>query len=328
MAGRKLGRGLQFLLSNQGVPKPAERAVEELDGVELEASRSGGSSQNTATSDQLHRIPIGDLVANPNQPRQEFDEKALDQLAASIRKSGVLQPILVRRTATGYELIAGERRLRAARMAGLTEIPALVRSVDEQQQSLLALVENLQREDLDPIEKAEAFRAIRERTNWTHDQLATELGFERSSISNMLRLLELPAPVQTLVRTRRLTMGHARALLAAPSERRRELADLVLDQGLSVRATEKLASESRKEPGEPKSTPKPSSKAAWAVEMETHLRSALGCPTNVSFRRGKGRIVLELGSREEFDRVYELLMTTVPGSNEEELIAQRRSENN
>src|SRR6058998_1353796 len=207
---RGLGRGLGALLSSE--PSEAEALVD---------------------------VPIAQIEVNPNQPRKVFDFTALDELAASIRSSGVIQPIIVRRVAGSYQLIAGERRWRAARQAGLDRIPAIVRDATDAQSIELALVENLLREDLNPIETAQAYQKLLAEFGWTQEELAQRIGKDRTSIANCLRLLRLPELIQADLRGGRLTMGHARALLSltSPGEQLK-LREEILAHSWSVRATE------------------------------------------------------------------------------------------
>ena len=313
MAGRKLGRGLKFLLS--------ETASEE--EVELEAAPRANAESDTEPaqpeSRALLRLPLEQIRANPHQPRKVFDSQELHQLAHSLKEQGLIQPIVVRKEGDAYQLIAGERRLRAAKLAGLLEIPAFVRQVNDYELRLLALVENLQRSDLDPIEKARAFQELKDGSGLTHQKLAEEVGLERSSVSNYLRLLELPKAVQQRIARRELSMGHARALLAAAADQRVRLAARVVEQELSVRETERLAREGLEQPSHADSAASqeraqraPSSKAAWARDMEQELKQVLGCPVQVSYRQGKGKIQLNIASKDEFTRIYELLLDKLP----------------
>src|SRR2546423_7092756 len=204
-------------------------------GRGLDALLSSTPGTDEATSD----IPIDQIHGNPNQPRKLFDSKALNELAASIQTSGVIQPIVVRRHGDSYQLIAGERRWRAARQAGLTRIPALVREATDAQSLEIALVENLLREDLNPMEEAEGYQKLLAQFGWTQEELGQRVGRDRSSIANALRLLRLPDEIQADLRSGRLTMGHARALLALPTAADQlRLRNEILEHDWSVRATE------------------------------------------------------------------------------------------
>jgi len=210
-----LGRGMAALLGNAAPPTPSGRTVMQL--------------------------PIEAVQRNAAQPRKSFDEKRLEELAGSIREHGVLEPILVRRSGTGYAIVAGERRWRAAQRAGLKEIPALLREANDRESFEMALVENLQRADLNAMEEAEAFDALTREHGLTQEQVAVRVGKERSTVSNAMRLLKLPADVRDLLRGGALEMGHARALLPLEkAETIRKLAQQVVREGLSVRATEAL----------------------------------------------------------------------------------------
>jgi len=196
-------------------------------------------SATPGADDVLIEIPVDQVEANPDQPRKSFSSEALEELIASIRASGVIQPVIVRRRGVGYQLIAGERRWRAARQAGLERIPAIVRDATDAESLELALVENLLREDLNPIDEAEAYEKLLGQFGWTQEELAGRIGRDRSSIANSLRLLRLPEEIQADLRGGRLTMGHARALLALtnPTDQLR-LRDDILAHAWSVRATE------------------------------------------------------------------------------------------
>jgi len=286
MAIRKLGRGLDGLLKAK-VPEPAADAV--------------------ATEGPTTTVPVAALAPNPHQPRQILDEAELEHLAASIREHGILQPLVVRPSGEGYEIVAGERRFRAALVAGLDEVPAVVRDVPDEQMLELALVENLQRQDLDAIEKAESFKAYLASTGRSQSAAAERLGLDRSTVSNMIRLLELPAEVQMMVRQGLVAMGHARAILAAEDARRQvRLAERVAREGLSVRQVERMVASP---PAKAKGKKRRKAKGADVRELEGRLREALG--TKVAVEPGKkagtGRIVIDFYSQDDLDRILDRL---------------------
>lgn len=273
-------------------------------------------------------VPVASVRANRFQPRRHFDEEALAELRESIRTHGVLQPIAVRRDGEEFEIIAGERRWRAAREAGLTHIPAVVReSATDAQMLELALVENVQREDLDPIERASGYRRMVDELGLTQDGVAQRVGLKRATVTNHLRLLDLSDQIQRMVARSALSMGHARALLglADPAERSR-LADVIVQQGLSVRQVEErvrvlngatkpqtLLDQERDElDGEHRLAPRGSTDHAdpspWVRTVEESLRRALGARVAVrSGSKGGGQIVIDYADRQDLDRLIELL---------------------
>ena len=242
---------------------------------------------------------------NPRQPRKRFDPESLATLTASITEHGVLQPILVTETIDGYQLVAGERRLRAAQAAGLDRIPAVVRQLADREQLELALVENLQREDLDPLETADAYRQLIDEFGFSQDDLATRIGRARSTVANTLRLLDLAPGVQAAVADGRLTEGHGRALGGLAPGLQDRVLDSVIGQDLSVRQTEELVRRLR----EPKSEPGPPIRRADPdlERVEEDLRRALGTKVSLARSRRGGRIVIEYYSDEELGRLYERL---------------------
>jgi ParB family chromosome partitioning protein len=252
-------------------------------------------------------ILISRISPNPYQPRKRFSEDDLASLRASIAAHGVLQPILVSETSTGYQLVAGERRLRAAQAAGLDRIPAVIRQLVDRDQLELALVENLQRADLDPIETADAYRMLMNRFGLSQDDVATRVGRARSTVANTLRLLELAPDVQGAVADGRLTEGHGRALGGLPTEHQARVLDSVIGQELSVRQTEELVRRLRA----PKPTPAETAPARQAdpdlERVEEELRRALGTKVSLAKSRRGGRIVIEYYSDEELGRLYERL---------------------
>lgn len=264
---------------------------------------------------QLRELPIATIVANTYQPRDHFDEEALVSLSASIRSVGVLQPILVRQTGEdSFELIAGERRWRAAKRAGLQTIPAIVRPVADGDSLEQALVENLHREDLSPLEEAAAYQRLMEEFSMTQDQVATRVGRSRSSVANTLRLLQLPASIQRLLRDGRLTAGHARALLGTPDRSFQEsLAKAVVNERLSVRDVEERVrehGESSTDGGSGEPRPVATVKAAADLEAEGLLAEHLDTRVSVSSGRSKGRIVIEYSN---FDDLARIVTTIVDG---------------
>jgi ParB family chromosome partitioning protein len=254
-------------------------------------------------------VSVHDLAANPNQPRKTFHEEGLEELAASIRENGVLQPILVRRVDSGLEIVAGERRVRAARMANLNEIPALVCTLAESESMRVALLENIQREDLDAIEEAEAYKAIMDHYGASHGELAVMLGKSRPAVSNMLRLLRLETSIRQLLQSGDLTMGHARALLGVEDTALRlRLAREVGRDGWSVRQLEhKVLKLTTLDEGKPKrrQRKKQDPDAPALREYESRMFEHLGSRCSIS-RRGKtGSIKIEFFSNEELERVLE-----------------------
>ena len=251
-------------------------------------------------------IPLARIRENPRQPRLRMDNEALASLADSIRQHGVIQPILVTETIDGYTLVAGERRVRAARIAGLERIPAIVRQLADRQQLELALVENLQREDLDPMEAARAYRELMDEFSFTQEDLATRVGRARSTVANTLRLLELHPAVQDAVAASLITEGHARALGGLPTEAQAPAVTTVIADDLSVRQTEELVRRVR--------TPRPEHVAAPSApdpdveRVEEDLRRSLGTKVRLTRTRRGGRIVIEYFGDEELARLYQRLV--------------------
>ncbi|RGL07022.1 ParB/RepB/Spo0J family partition protein [Collinsella tanakaei] len=258
------------------------------------------------------KVPIDKINPNPNQPRTHFNETLLNELADSIRENGVLQPLLVRKKGKGYEIIAGERRYQASKIAGLEELPVIVKEVDDQKMLELALIENLQRSDLNPIEEAKGYRQLIKASGMTQEALSKAVSKSRSSITNSLRLLDLPEPVQQYLFDGRLTAGHARAILAVPYEEQRiKLADKVVAEGLSVRATENLAP--LFSVGETPRTPRPVMPQSYKRAARV-LRQALNTNVKVKSSRGKNKIEIEFKDEEELTRI---LSSMVSGDDDE-----------
>lgn len=256
----------------------------------------------TAASNEAgpRSIPIDLVGRNPQQPRKHFDESDLSDLSNSIRTHGVLQPILVRPIAGGkFEIVAGERRWRAAQRAGLHAIPAVVRDLNEVEVLEIAIVENVQRTDLNPIEEAQGFQALIDRFGRTQQDIAEAVGKSRPHIANMLRLLALPDDLQEMVRDGRLSSGHARAILTAPDPR--GLAQRVLTEGLNVREVERLAQQAKDEKHGPRVTPGSDSKSADTRALEQSLSNALGLDVTITDKNGQGDIKVSYKTLEQLD---------------------------
>jgi ParB family chromosome partitioning protein len=251
------------------------------------------------SQDASIEIPVDRVRPNPRQPRKRFDPATLAELTESIRASGVIQPIVVRRTGDAYELIAGERRLRAAKQAGLERIPAVVREATNAQSLELALVENLLREDLNPIEAAEGYRQLLADFGWTQEQLGQRIGKDRSSIANALRLLRLPSPIQDDLRSGRLTMGHAMALLSLTSvEDQLKLRDRILAHSWSVRTTEADVQQRR---GAPPTSGR--RRSAELAALEESLQRALMTRVRIAGTERRGRIEITYATADELERL-------------------------
>lgn len=253
-------------------------------------------------------IPLDRITGNPQQPRIRMDDAALMTLAASIREHGVIQPVLVTETIDGYQLVAGERRVRAARMAGLERIPAVVRQLADRDQLELALVENLQREDLDPIEAARAYRQLIDDYAFSQEDLAARVGRARSTVANTLRLLELHPAVQTAVGDGRLTEGHARAIGGLEADHQPRIVDTVVDDDLSVRQTEELVRRLKTPRSDPSATQPARTPDPELERVEEDLRRALGTKVRMARSRKGGRIVIEYYSDDELSRLYDRLV--------------------
>lgn len=303
----RLGRGLSSLIS---VSEFSGEAVSG-PGAAAPAADAGGAVAIMApplpTGSPLE-IPLEQITANPHQPRRAWDDTRLAELAASIKTTGLIQPVVVRRNGEGYQLIAGERRWRAAKLAGLATVPALLREVDSLTQAQMALVENIQREDLNPIDRAAGYRTLIDQLGLTQAELAGRLGEDRSSIANYLRLLDLAEPVRELVRTGRLSMGHAKLLAGVADILEQErLANLVVAQELSVRNLERLLQQGT--PPAPRETVPVS---AHIADLEKSLARQLGMRVQVrtSGKKGRGRLIIHYGSLDQFDELMGRLGVT------------------
>lgn len=292
---KALGKGLSALLP----PRPAS-PVRPVDGREppVETHPAGAPVA----------IPVAQIVPNPLQPRTIFDPTRLQELADSILTNGIIQPLVLRRKGQQYELIAGERRLRAARLAGLEAVPAIVQDLADDRLLEVALIENIQREDLNPIETAEAFERLAQQLQLSHEEIAHRTGKDRSTITNTLRLLRLPHQIQLLLAERRLSMGHARALLGLPSpDQQIDLANRAVAQGHSVRQVERIVSQLTSSREVPDSTPKSQDPNVKAAALA--LQEALGTRVRiVESTAQRGRVEIEYYSQDDLDRIYNLIV--------------------
>lgn len=249
-------------------------------------------------------VRLSDIEPNPRQPRQDFDAAALEELAQSIRENGVITPITLRKTGDTYQIIAGERRWRASRMAGLHEIPAIVLDVDEQTGYALALIENLQREDLNPMEEAEGYRRLIQELGLTQEQAAQRVGVSRPAVANALRLLNLPVSVSALLREKKLSAGHARALLPLETpERMEQAAAVILEQQLSVRQTEALVKQLLKAPRQAREK----APDIYVRDLERSMSSLTGHRITIRHGAKKGTLTIEYYGNDDLDAVCQAL---------------------
>lgn len=300
----RLGRGLSSLISISApveaeVVQPAPIPPLSFDTPPSDAAPDIGPTPSTPGI-RPTELPLTSITPNPHQPRRGFNDASLTELAASMKTNGVIQPVVVRQVGDSYQLIAGERRYRAAKLAGLETIPAIVRDVDSFTQAQMALVENIQREDLNPLERAQGYRTLLDQLGLTQAELASRLGEDRSSIANFLRLLELAPGVQELVRAGRLSTGHAKLLAGVQESVEQErLANLVVTQDLSVRNLERLLA------GAPTPTPtKGANATAHVLDLEKTLARQLGMRVQIrTMKKGKGRLVIHYASLDQFDEL-------------------------
>ena len=277
-------------------------------GRGLDALLGGGGDFASPDTHQPSSLPVSQMQAGKYQPRTRMDEGALNELAASIKAQGLMQPILVRPigqdTLSGlvkYEIIAGERRFRASQLAGLTEVPVLVRDVDDLAAAAMALIENIQREDLNPLEEAQGIHRLIADFSFTHEQAATALGRSRSAVSNLLRLMNLASPVQTMLMAGDIDMGHARALLAVDAASQITLANQVVAKRLSVRETEKLVTRTVEEAANPVE-PRQKEKSGDIARLEDELSDALATPVVFKMgNKGRGQLVIDFADLDVLD---------------------------
>ncbi len=289
---KALGKGLEQLFSNE---------VIDFDNFEKKIV-------NETKEGDIVEIPLDEIRSNPYQPRKEFDEKSLQEFADSIKEHGVIQPIIVKKSIKGYELIAGERRTRASKIAGKKTIPAIVRELTDQEMMEIALIENIQREDLNPIEEATAFQRIIDTTNMTQEEVAKRFGKSRSYITNLLGLLNLPKKVKTQVQEGKLTMGHARVLSKLSNEDQiEEISDRIISKGLSVRETEKITS--NEEVPKKKQQKRETTYSAKHSIYEGIMREKIGTQVKISSKK----IEIPFDSDKDLERILEIIGINVDG---------------
>lgn len=306
-----LGRGLDALFADV-----APITEEEKDHTSEAGSENNGPETGKGAADSEDRvlyIDINDIRPNHAQPRKDFDEEKLAELARSIRTNGVIQPLIVRESANGYELVAGERRWRASRMAGLKTVPCIVRNFDDRQNAIVAIIENMQREDLNPIEEALGLKAMTERYGFTQEQVSESLGRSRTYITNSIRLLKLPKEIQQYVSSGQMSAAHGRTLINIPdADKQRELAEKIIRNDLSVRATERLAEKIKDELRPERKKRKKASeadkaRAAEIVAVERELMTLAGTKVHIAGDGNKGKIEIEYYSLDELNRLIDAL---------------------
>ena len=310
-----LGRGLGALLQGIDVdspvvtadPAPETAAPNSTEKTRTIATTPAGQAPTTRTpsapdAEGVHDIPVEAINRGTYQPRQHFDHEALQELADSIKAQGLIQPILLRRRAGGYELIAGERRWRAAQLAGLKSIPAIVREMDDNAVAAVTLIENIQREDLNPLEEAQALYRLKNEFEMTDLAVAEAVGRSRAAVSNLIRLLDLDERVSEMLASGKIEMGHARALLTLPADQQHAIAMKVYAGGLSVRATESLARGGAPAKSQKRSKPK-KQRDSHIVALESQLSEKLGASVSIDHIDGKGSITVSYNSLDELDGI-------------------------
>ena len=306
-----LGRGLDALFADAAPINEEQQNNTEDSGKAAAAALT--DSQDRPDRDRILYIDINDIKPNSAQPRHVFDEEKLKELAGSIKANGVIQPLIVREGKTGYELVAGERRWRASRLAGLRKLPCIVRDFDDRQNAIVAIIENMQREDLNPIEEAIGLKSMTEKYGFTQEQVSVSLGRSRTYIANSIRLLKLPPEIQEYVSSGRMSAAHGRTIINIPdAAKQKEIADKIIRNDLSVRATEKLAErvkdelrpERKRRKGAAQPQPRGKSEDVLAVERE--LMTLTGTKVNIT-GDSKGKLELEFYSIEELNRLIDII---------------------
>ena len=296
---RGLGKGLEALFGDIEIDR-FEKEEKEIPNKERKKEDKG------IDDNSIIFIDINDIGPNSNQPRKTFNQEKIEELANSIKEHGIIQPIVVRKHENGYEIVAGERRWRAARVAELKKIPCLIKELTDEQNMLLAIIENMQREDLNPIEEADAIHQMIENYGLTQEEVSKSLGKSRPYITNALRLLRLPEEIRNMVTEGTLSSGHARALVTIPDQKLQvALAARVVREGLSVREIEKLAANNGM--GKPKPIPRKKARNVEILKVEEELKDILGTKVNLNDKGKRGTIEIEYYSRDELERLLDLI---------------------
>lgn len=287
-----LGKGLDALFAN----------------AEINTQQISVSNTKENIEKGISYININDIKPNENQPRKDFNDEKIEELADSIKEHGLIQPVVLRKSGKGYEIVAGERRWRACRKAGIKEIPCIIKELTDEENMLIAIIENMQREDLNPVEEAEGINQMIEVYGMTQEQVSKSVGKSRPYITNALRLLKLPVEIRQMLSEGKLTAGHARAIAGVEDKKKQLLiAELVIKNELSVRQTEKLIKEEKT--NEKRPAKRRAEKNADVKRVEEDLKMILGTKVNLEHKGKKGKIEIEYYSREELDRLIELLKT-------------------
>lgn len=304
---RGLGKGLDALFGDAEVTLQTRPKKNIEDNVIKSDSVEQIQTSENKKNNGIEYIDINNIKPNSNQPRKKFDDDTLTELAASIEEHGLIQPIVLRKADIGYEIVAGERRWRAARKIGIKEIPCIVKELSDEENMLLAIIENMQREDLNPIEEAEGIRQMIEMYGLTQEEVSKSVGKSRPYIANSLRLLRLPEKVREYIENGSLSTGHAKAIAAVNDEKQQiELAEIAIKNGLSVRQLEKLA---QMDKNGKKTKTRVKTKSADVKRVEDDLKNALGTKVTLNQKGKKGKIEIEFYSKDELERLIELLKT-------------------
>ena len=308
MAKPALGRGLGALMGGSVGKAPISTP-----STSAPATAAPAPAPSKPTGEQVQRIPVTRIVPCPFQPRKDFTEDSIKELADSIKEQGILQPLIVRARNGSYELIAGERRWRAAQIAGLTELPVLVREADDRKVLELALIENLQRENLNPIEEALGYSKLIKDFNLTQEEAAVKVGKNRATVANLLRILQLHPDIQNYVRTGLLSFGHGRALLGITNlDSQKQSAEEIIRDGLSVRETEQLVTQRNQQTGATKNNGGLATKPPFTPDvhigaLQTRLQERFGTKVLLRYRKGKGAVEIRFFNDDDLDRVLEVI---------------------